>query len=93
MLGINIDKEIHWYYIRDDGEAIMRKRNVFKRIWEAITINNDYDLMREINRRRGSVKSEAKTRAVRENGKKGGRPKGSKNKPKGVSVDSKGKQE
>lgn len=72
--------------------AIM-KRNVFKRIWEAILIDNDYDLMREINRRRGSVKSEAKTRAVRENGKKGGRPKGAKNKPKGVSVDSKGKQE
>lgn len=51
------------------------KRNVFKRIWEAIVIDNDYDLIREINRRRGSVKSEAKTKSSRENGKKGGRPK------------------
>lgn len=30
----------------------------------------------------GQVKSEAKTAAARENAKKGGRPKGSKNKPK-----------
>lgn len=67
----------------------MQKRSVFERIWEAIVIDNDYDLMREINRRRGSVKSEAKTRAVRENGKLGGRPKGSKNKPKQASLDNK----